>query len=155
MRDDRRVVSHRWKNVNLQLTTPRGFEPLRAEPNGFLVDLLNHSDTVSVCGHANSVWACAKVCAHRELPIAQTRPAKPAPKRGATCMFFKFALECFQWASASTTEATAADFKQHLENARDFFENFDSPGRQHRDPCKHHTKPHLILRVSFFLMKIL
>ena len=28
-------------------TTPRGFEPLRAEPNGFLVHLLNHSDTVS------------------------------------------------------------------------------------------------------------
>ena len=27
--------------------TPRGFEPLRAEPNGFLVHLLNHSDTVS------------------------------------------------------------------------------------------------------------
>ena len=28
-------------------TTPRGFEPLRAEPNGFLVHLLSHSDTVS------------------------------------------------------------------------------------------------------------
>ena len=28
--------------------TPRGFEPLRAEPNGFLVHLLNHSDTVSM-----------------------------------------------------------------------------------------------------------
>ena len=31
--------------------TPRGFEPLRAEPNGFLVHLLNHSDTVS-CQHS-------------------------------------------------------------------------------------------------------
>ena len=30
------------------ITTPRGFEPLRAEPNGFLVHLLSHSDTVSV-----------------------------------------------------------------------------------------------------------
>ena len=29
-------------------TTPRGFEPLRAEPNGFRVHLLNRSDTVSV-----------------------------------------------------------------------------------------------------------
>ena len=29
-------------------TTPRGFEPLRAEPNGFRVHLLNHSDTLSV-----------------------------------------------------------------------------------------------------------
>ena len=28
--------------------TPRGFEPLRAEPNGFRVHLLNRSDTVSV-----------------------------------------------------------------------------------------------------------
>ena len=29
-------------------STPRGFEPLRAEPNGFLVHLLSHSDTVSM-----------------------------------------------------------------------------------------------------------
>ena len=28
-------------------STPKGFEPLRAEPNGFLIHLLNHSDTVS------------------------------------------------------------------------------------------------------------
>ena len=28
--------------------TPRGFEPLRAEPNGFRVHLLNRSDTVSM-----------------------------------------------------------------------------------------------------------
>ena len=28
-------------------TTPRGFEPLRAEPNGFLVHHLNHSVTLS------------------------------------------------------------------------------------------------------------
>ena len=35
-------------------TTPRGFEPLRAEPNGFLVHLLSHSDTVSyVCGRTH------------------------------------------------------------------------------------------------------
>jgi hypothetical protein len=27
--------------------TPKGFEPSRAEPSGFLVHLLNHSDTVS------------------------------------------------------------------------------------------------------------
>jgi hypothetical protein len=30
-------------------STPRGFEPLRAEPNGFLVHLLSRSDTVSCC----------------------------------------------------------------------------------------------------------
>ena len=28
-------------------TTAAGFEPARAEPNGFLVHLLNHSDTLS------------------------------------------------------------------------------------------------------------
>ena len=31
----------------LTISTPRGFEPLRAEPNGFRVHLLSHSDTVS------------------------------------------------------------------------------------------------------------
>ena len=30
-----------------QMATPTGFEPVRAEPNGFLVHLLSHSDTVS------------------------------------------------------------------------------------------------------------
>ena len=33
-------------------STPRGFEPLRAEPNGFRVHLLSRSDTVSsACTH--------------------------------------------------------------------------------------------------------
>ena len=32
-------------------TTAKGFEPSRAEPNGFLVHLLNHSDTVSLQSH--------------------------------------------------------------------------------------------------------
>ena len=31
-------------------STPKGFEPLRAEPTGFLVHLLSHSDTVSSAG---------------------------------------------------------------------------------------------------------
>ena len=35
-------------------STPVGFEPTRAEPNGFQVHLLNHSDTVS----ANVGCAC-------------------------------------------------------------------------------------------------
>ena len=34
----------RWRESH---TTPRGFEPLRAEPNGFRVHLLSRSDTVS------------------------------------------------------------------------------------------------------------
>ena len=42
------LFRHRWQHVNLPRTTPRGFESLRAEPNGFRVHLLNHSDTVSI-----------------------------------------------------------------------------------------------------------
>ena len=37
------------------ITTPRGFEPLRAEPNGFRVHLLSRSDTVSYSTHIISV----------------------------------------------------------------------------------------------------
>ena len=36
-----------------QKPTPKGFEPSRAEPSGFLVHLLNHSDTVSLLHHAD------------------------------------------------------------------------------------------------------
>ena len=41
---------HSMRTVRLnarRTATPKGFEPLRAEPNGFLVHLLSHSDTVS------------------------------------------------------------------------------------------------------------
>ena len=38
--------SSRWRWMGK--TTPKGFEPLRAEPNGFLVHHLNHSVTVSL-----------------------------------------------------------------------------------------------------------
>jgi hypothetical protein len=35
-----------WANVR-SIATARGFEPLRAEPNGFLVHHLSHSVTLS------------------------------------------------------------------------------------------------------------
>ena len=38
---------HTWPQIPSCLSTPRGFEPLRAEPNGFLVHHLSHSVTVS------------------------------------------------------------------------------------------------------------
>ena len=41
-------------------TTPRGFEPLRAEPNGFRVHLLSRSDTVS-CDGTLSNWHHAAI----------------------------------------------------------------------------------------------
>ena len=34
-------------------STARGFEPLRAEPNGFLVHHLGHSVTLSCCTEVN------------------------------------------------------------------------------------------------------
>ena len=63
------LFRHRWQHVNLPCTTPRGFEPLRAEPNGFRVHLLNHSDTVSTNGHAT--WLRNEVAARTHaLPVA-------------------------------------------------------------------------------------
>ena len=35
------------QGYGLMIPTARGFEPLRAEPNGFRVHLLNRSDTLS------------------------------------------------------------------------------------------------------------
>ena len=56
-RRERQTTNTRTSNKNRQCkkrqtcrhqATPRGFEPLRAEPNGFRVHLLNRSDTVSL-----------------------------------------------------------------------------------------------------------
>ena len=52
---------HSMRTVRLKArrnATPKGFEPLRAEPNGFRVHLLSHSDTVS-CFAALSIHANA------------------------------------------------------------------------------------------------
>ena len=35
------------RKLAFEKATTKGFEPSRAEPSGFLVHLLNHSDTVS------------------------------------------------------------------------------------------------------------
>ena len=43
---DNTIGTHALYSVAAK-TTPRGFEPLRAEPNGFRVHLLNRSDTLS------------------------------------------------------------------------------------------------------------
>ena len=42
-----RLLRQASKRMQWHAATARGFEPLRAEPNGFLVHLLNHSDTVT------------------------------------------------------------------------------------------------------------
>ena len=68
--------------------TPRGFEPLRAEPNGFLVHRLNHSATVSwrfgkcnaaVVGNNIVVFSDNLVPAARSAPAARRPP--PAARR--------------------------------------------------------------------------
>ena len=71
-------------------TTPRGFEPLRAEPNGFLVHLLNRSDTVSVenrtcCSNTNccGCGTCAQNLAPTGKPLRdrELNPGHPRDRR--------------------------------------------------------------------------
>ena len=74
--------------------TPRGFEPLRAEPNGFLVHHLNHSVTVSMpfiachfsCGtpfwssRAQPCWPGLLACAGvRHSNLCQAPACQPLP----------------------------------------------------------------------------
>ena len=53
-------------------TTPRGFEPLRAEPSGFRVHLLSHSDSECLCTANSAV----------DIYMSKMGPgAKPAPNK--------------------------------------------------------------------------
>ena len=53
----------RTSRARVRRSTPRGFEPLRAEPNGFLVHHLNHSVTVSwKRGIVQSRMTAEKMC---------------------------------------------------------------------------------------------
>ena len=65
------------RQVRSKATTPRGFEPLRAEPNGFLVHLLSHSDTVSC--HGLRAWVRSLIFSTLVFPKAcllQRRPLR-------------------------------------------------------------------------------
>ena len=55
----------------MRATTPNGFEPLRAEPNGFLVHLLSHSDTVSYCAAKPATSFC--VCVWHTTRVSTLR----------------------------------------------------------------------------------
>ena len=59
--------------------TPKGFEPLRAEPNGFLVHLLSHSDKVSV---ARSLALSRFLPEKCQLPLdyRHSRSLRPRPQ---------------------------------------------------------------------------
>ena len=46
-RDNKPLYTLQKQNCTLRTPTPMGFEPMRAKPIGFRVQLLNHSDTVS------------------------------------------------------------------------------------------------------------
>ena len=72
--------------------TPRGFEPLQAEPNGFLVHLLDHSDTVSIvathgmeCPPA-STGSLVRAVARRDGVVATPYKCKSATRRGGVHM---------------------------------------------------------------------
>ena len=58
-------------------TTPRGFEPLRAEPNGFRVHLLSRSDTVS-CDGPLSNWPHKAILEMLRFVASATRKALAA-----------------------------------------------------------------------------
>ena len=80
--------------------TPRGFEPLRAEPNGFPVHLLDHSDTVS-CHFGlktpNPMHIFAHMAAIAQLGERQTEDLKvPGSIPGLGSLF----PVCFSWGRA-------------------------------------------------------
>ena len=76
-------------------TTPRGFEPLRAEPNGFRVHPLNRSDTVSwpqplaqqthTHTHKNNTYTHTRTTVHRHLTAKlrgrELNPGLPRDRR--------------------------------------------------------------------------
>ena len=72
----------------VQQATPRGFEPLRAEPNGFLVHLLSRSDTVSLTRERSpcNIRASARMVAARrpERLRRWTRTSSGSARRGST-----------------------------------------------------------------------
>ena len=49
-------------------STPRGFEPLRAEPNGFRIHLLSRSDTVSSAALGTALLYFPSTNATRDIP---------------------------------------------------------------------------------------
>ena len=57
-------------------TTPRGFEALRAEPNGFLVHLLDRSDTVSMIFGRRQTFSTTK-----QISIRLARTSREANRR--------------------------------------------------------------------------
>lgn len=44
------------KDTNVKLAQSAGFEPARAEPNGFLVHRLNHSATTATLAKRDAYW---------------------------------------------------------------------------------------------------
>ena len=70
------------------MSTARGFEPLRAEPNGFRVHLLNRSDTLS----------CTAVLQRIGVP---PRVEGRIVKCGLTCALALIRADCFRTASCA------------------------------------------------------
>ena len=84
------VHTRACRRRRLTEATPRGFKPLRAEPNGFRVHLLNRSDTVSL------VWARAARCTLgpglRARRPSQLRLQRAHPAAGWRCGLALFSL---------------------------------------------------------------
>ena len=56
--------------------TPKGFEPSRAEPSGFLVHLLNHSDTVSRKASSGPNWIIAITELQTNVNLTKITPCR-------------------------------------------------------------------------------
>ncbi len=77
--DSIQLESNRGANFRpVECTTARGFEPLRAEPNGFLVHHLNHSVTLSWRSLSPASSICTPLCLLLRRQARATRPW-PAP----------------------------------------------------------------------------
>ena len=66
--------------------TPKGFEPLRAEPNGFLVHLHRHSDTVSCVlrpSGDNQMRGCRHTTQQARPRLWVMSQAREPPRRSA------------------------------------------------------------------------
>ena len=75
-------ASSRSSRVLRRRSTPRGFEPLRAEPNGFRVHLLSRSDTVS-CLRSAYVSAPPNLSIICRPPPRPNRSCRQSAARGS------------------------------------------------------------------------
>ena len=89
-------------------STPKGFEPLRAEPNGFLVHLLNHSDTVSSAASLQSAPELSPMLHIIHACFVLAHHSQSTPSLLSLSQPFSLRLRCASSSSSKGYGATAA-----------------------------------------------